>query len=94
MILKWYVMAMQAMGIYIRIKSGSIYSLNNPDVIPALRALFKLVKALGGTISGEHGIGLVQKEYMDIVFDPITIELMRGIKKHLIPIISLTPENI
>jgi glycolate oxidase len=69
-------------NLHIRIKKqGSIYSLNNPDVIPALQALFKLVKKLGGTISGEHGIGLIQKPYMDIVFDKAGFELMRGIKK-------------
>ncbi len=69
-------------NLHIRIKKpGSIYSLNNPDVIPALQALFKLVKSLGGTISGEHGIGLIQKPYMDIVFDKAGFELMRGIKK-------------
>jgi len=69
-------------NLHIRIKkTGSIYSLNNPDVIPALKALFELVKELGGTISGEHGIGLIQKEYMDIVFAEANIQLMRGIKK-------------
>ena len=69
-------------NLHIRIKKpGSIYSLNNPDVIPALQALFKLVKSLGGTISGEHGIGLIQKPYMDIVFDEAGMQLMRGIKK-------------
>jgi glycolate oxidase len=69
-------------NLHIRIrKPGSIYSLNNPDVIPALQALFKLVKSLGGTISGEHGIGLIQKPYMDIVFDKAGLELMSGIKK-------------
>lgn len=69
-------------NLHIRIKkAGSIYSLNNPDVIPALKALFQLVKSLGGTISGEHGIGLIQKEYMDIVFNDTNLQLMRGIKK-------------
>jgi glycolate oxidase len=69
-------------NLHIRIKKpGSIYSLNNPDVIPALQALFKLVKSLGGTISGEHGIGLIQKPYMDIVFDEAGLQLMSGIKK-------------
>ena len=69
-------------NLHIRIKKeGCIYSLNNPEVIPALRALFELVKKLGGTISGEHGIGLVQKEYMDIVFKEANIKLMQGIKK-------------
>lgn len=69
-------------NLHIRIKkAGSIYSLNNPDVVPALKALFFLVKKLGGTISGEHGIGLVQKEYMDIVFDKANLGLMKGIKR-------------
>ena len=69
-------------NLHIRIKKeGSIYSLNNPAVIPILRDLFALVKSLGGTISGEHGIGLIQKEYMDIVFPDVTINIMRQIKK-------------
>lgn len=76
-------------NLHIRIKKeGNIYSLNNPNVIPALRALFELVKSLGGTISGEHGIGLIQKEYVDIVWNPIQIEIMRGIKK------TFDPNNI
>ncbi|HRI25068.1 MAG TPA: FAD-linked oxidase C-terminal domain-containing protein [Ferruginibacter sp.] len=76
-------------NLHIRIKKeGSIYSLNNPEVIPALRALFELVKKLGGTISGEHGIGLIQKEYMDIVFDEAQMKLMKGIKK------TFDPNNI
>lgn len=76
-------------NLHIRIKKpGSIYSLNNPDVIPALQALFRLVKSLGGTISGEHGIGLIQKPYMDIVFDEAGLQLMRGIKK------TFDPQNI
>jgi glycolate oxidase len=69
-------------NLHVRIKKeGSIYSLNNPDIIPSLRAMFSLVKSLGGTISGEHGIGLIQKEYMDIVFDKANLSLMKGIKK-------------
>lgn len=76
-------------NLHIRIKKpGSIYSLNNPDVIPALKALFQLVKKLGGTISGEHGIGLIQKEYMDIVFADANMQLMKGIKK------TFDPNNI
>ncbi|MEO7445959.1 MAG: FAD-linked oxidase C-terminal domain-containing protein [Ferruginibacter sp.] len=68
-------------NLHIRIKKeGSIYSLNNPAIEPALSALFKLVKNLGGTISGEHGIGLVQKAYMPIMFSEAQLEIMRGIK--------------
>jgi glycolate oxidase subunit GlcD len=43
--------------------------------------IFELVKKLGGTISGEHGIGLVQKEYLPIVFDETQMRLMKQIKK-------------
>ena len=42
--------------------------------------IFELVKNLGGTISGEHGIGLVQKEYLPIVFDEVQMQLMKQIK--------------
>ncbi len=76
-------------NLHVRIKKpGSIYSLNNPEVIPILRDLFTLVKSLGGTISGEHGIGLIQKEYMDIVFPEVTLALMKNIKK------AFDPNNI
>ena len=76
-------------NLHVRIrKAGSIFSLNNPEVIPALKALFTLVKSLGGTISGEHGIGLIQKEYMDIVFEKSQLDIMRGIKK------TFDPNNI
>lgn len=76
-------------NLHIRIKKeGNIYSLNNPNVIPALKALFELVKKLGGTISGEHGIGLIQKEYMGIMFEGMQLEIMRGIKK------TFDPNNI
>ena len=76
-------------NLHVRIKKpGNIYSLDNTEVIPALKALFSLVKSMGGTISGEHGIGLIQKEYMPIMFDEVTINLMRGIKK------TFDPNNI
>ncbi len=69
-------------NLHIRIKKeGHIYSLNNPSVVPALKAIFTLVHTLGGTISGEHGIGLLQKEFLDIVFTDTNLKLMKGIKK-------------
>lgn len=69
-------------NLHIRIKKeGTSNSQDDPKIIESLRALFLLVKNLGGTVSGEHGIGLVQKSFMDIVFNETQIELMRGIKK-------------
>jgi glycolate oxidase len=46
----------------------------------AIREIFSLCHQLRGTISGEHGIGLVQKEYLDIVYSDAHINIMKGIK--------------
>jgi glycolate oxidase len=46
----------------------------------AIREIFTVCKSLGGTISGEHGVGLVQKSYLDVVFTDEHFQLMRGIK--------------
>lgn len=56
-------------------------SYENEVIQDILLKIFELVKSLGGTISGEHGIGLIQKSFMPVMFDPITMELMKGIKK-------------
>lgn len=53
----------------------------NGSLKEGIKEIFVLVKSLGGTLSGEHGIGLVQKEYMDIVFDDTQMRLMKEIKK-------------
>ena len=56
-------------------------SYENEVIQGILFKIFELVKSLGGTISGEHGIGLIQKSFMPVIFDPVTMELMKGIKK-------------
>jgi len=66
----------------------------NNELTVAIRELFTEVVALGGTISGEHGIGLVQKQYMDIAFTEISLDLMRGIKKVFDPNGILNPGKV
>jgi len=60
----------------------------------AIRELFTSVKELGGTISGEHGIGYVQRDYMDIMFSEEHLNLMRSIKKVFDPKGILNPGKI
>jgi glycolate oxidase len=60
----------------------------------AIRELFEKVVALGGTISGEHGIGLVQKNYMDIAFPEVAINLMKNIKNVFDPNNILNPGKL
>ncbi|MEC9187199.1 MAG: FAD-linked oxidase C-terminal domain-containing protein, partial [Bacteroidota bacterium] len=49
---------------------------------------------LGGTISGEHGIGWVQKNYMDIPFSEIELNIMKGIKSVFDPYNIMNPSKI
>ena len=60
----------------------------------AVRAIFEKVVALGGTISGEHGIGWVQRPYMDLAFGPVELRLQRAIKDQFDPKGLLNPGKI
>ncbi|MBX7048166.1 MAG: FAD-binding oxidoreductase, partial [Chitinophagales bacterium] len=60
----------------------------------AITEIFQLVKQLGGTISGEHGIGLVQKPYMNIVFDEVHLNLFRKLRKVFDPNGILNPGKV
>jgi len=59
-----------------------------------IREIFQLCVNLGGTISGEHGIGWVQKEYMDIAFTEKSISLQKQIKSVFDPNGILNPGKI
>lgn len=66
----------------------------NTKVPLGIREIFKLCVELGGTISGEHGIGYVQKNYLDIAFNETQLNLMKGIKKLFDPKGILNPGKI
>ncbi len=59
-----------------------------------LAELYKLVARLGGTISGEHGIGSKRARYLSLVMDPTLIELQRRIKQAFDPLNILNPGKI
>jgi glycolate oxidase len=61
---------------------------------PAIQAIFELVAALGGTISGEHGIGWIQRPYMPLVFGPVELALMQQIKQVFDPKGLLNPAKL
>jgi glycolate oxidase len=67
---------------------------NGTYVKEAIKEIFLLCKSLGGTISGEHGIGLIQKEYMSLMFSEKAIELQKSIKKVFDPNNILNPGKI
>jgi len=59
-----------------------------------VREIFELTVSLGGTISGEHGIGLVQKEFMPIKYTDVHFALWKGIKQVFDKNNILNPEKI
>ncbi|RAR46564.1 FAD-binding oxidoreductase [Flavobacterium lacus] len=66
----------------------------NTEITKGIREIFELTVSLNGTLSGEHGIGYVQKEYMDIAFSKTHLELMERIKFVFDPNGILNPGKI
>ena len=60
----------------------------------ALRSFFETTTALGGTISGEHGIGYTKREYLPLALAPEQIALMRRIKTAFDPEGILNPHKV
>jgi len=58
---------------------------------PCLKQVFDLVIRLGGTLSGEHGIGREKRDYIALAIDPPTLDLMRRIKAQFDPKGILNP---
>jgi glycolate oxidase len=53
----------------------------NTKINDGIGDIFKLTVNLGGTLSGEHGIGIAKRPYMSIAMKEANLEIMRGIKK-------------
>lgn len=82
-------------NLHVNILKGTLSDAVWHDELPkGIREIFEFVKSVGGTISGEHGIGLVQKPYLDIVFSPVEMELQRGIKRLFDPNGILNPGKV
>jgi glycolate oxidase len=73
-------------------------SWERPDEIArvkeALHELFTHAVALGGTLSGEHGIGIAKRAYIGIALDPTTIRFERKIKRAFDPQNILNPGKV
>jgi D-lactate dehydrogenase len=59
-----------------------------------LAELFALVISLDGTLSGEHGIGMLKREFMPLALEPSTLGLMRNVKAAFDPDSILNPGKL
>ena len=82
-------------NLHVNIIKGDMTDENwNFEVTKGIREIFELTVSLKGTLSGEHGIGLVQKNYMDIAFSKTHLEIMERIKFVFDPNNILNPGKI
>ena len=82
-------------NLHINIIKGDLTDQQWDEELPkGIREIFELTVALGGTLSGEHGIGFVQKNYMDIKFSSVELNLMKGIKNLFDPKGIMNPSKI
>ena len=82
-------------NLHVNILRGAMPEGQWNDTLPhAIRELFQEVIRLGGTLSGEHGIGWVQKPFMDLRFSEAELALQRRIKDAFDPVHILNPDKI
>jgi glycolate oxidase len=72
----------------------SVYQPDPEERYKVMRGLFEAGMALGGAISGEHGIGRAKKKYFLELEDPVKVDLMRRIKTAFDPHGILNPGNL
>jgi glycolate oxidase len=72
-----------------------LFDRNDPDQVARLESLLydlhKLACDLGGTLSGEHGIGMTKAKYMPLEHDPTALKVMRTLKRAFDPNNILNP---
>ena len=66
----------------------------NTRIVDGIGEIFSLGVKLGGTLSGEHGIGIAKRPYMPIAMKETNLNIMRGIKKVFDPNGILNPGKI
>jgi len=82
-------------NLHVNIIKGNLSDETWENELPnGITEIFKLCKKLGGTISGEHGIGLVQKPYMPLMFSKQHLQLMKNLKLAFDPKGILNPGKI
>ncbi|WNM18940.1 FAD-binding oxidoreductase [Flavobacterium capsici] len=82
-------------NLHVNIIKGDMTDDNWQTQVPiGIKEIFELTVALKGTLSGEHGIGYVQKNFMNIAFSKVHLELMESIKRVFDPNNILNPGKI
>ncbi len=75
-----------------------LFDRRNPEEVErvqfAAAEIFEAAVSLGGTLSGEHGIGVLKREFLGLAVDPTTVGVMKTLKRALDPNNILNPGKI
>jgi len=75
-----------------------VYDGTNPDEVARVKQveadLFKLAVDLGGTLTGEHGVGISKSGYMNLEHDPVFMQVMNDLKNLFDPNAILNPGKL
>jgi glycolate oxidase len=82
-------------NVHVNVLKDEILDERWDSLVPAVtEEIYQLSLSLGGTITGEHGIGATRRRYLPLALDEAQIELMRGIKAVFDPNQILNPGKI
>ncbi len=82
-------------NMHVNVLSGDADAKHREEVLrPAIDAIFDVATSLGGTITGEHGVGCVASRHLPKCRDEAAIATMRAIKRALDPLGILNPGKI
>lgn len=75
-----------------------LFDKRNPEqwakIEPMVSEIFDTALSLGGTLSGEHGVGVLKRPYMERALGPVSIEMQRRIKQAFDPLNILNPGKV
>ena len=63
-------------------------------VLEVTESIYRMALSLGGTLTGEHGIGFIRRQYLSLALEEAQIEIMRGIRATFDPNGILNPGKI
>ncbi|NGZ07674.1 MAG: FAD-binding protein [Magnetococcales bacterium] len=81
-------------NIHVNLLTDPTNPAQKPKITRALEQLFALVLELGGTLSGEHGVGITKRDFIHWELDPCALTIQRQIKQIFDPKGILNPGKI